>query len=125
MQKHDHTLSGNTAARSLQRFFIVLIALAHLCIGFANASSLSHVPAGDCEITHDVNHLHEHTDATGDDSSSGGHHNAADHSHDKPNVPPIQVARALPTLQIWACGDPRRNYASPPNSLERPPKFCS
>lgn len=125
MRKHDHTLSGNAAAHPLLRFFVVLIALSHLCIGFANASSLSHVPFADDRLTHEVDHPHEHIDATDDDSRSGGHHDAADHSHDKPNVPPMQVSRAFPVLKTWACGYPRRNYATHPGALERPPKLYS
>lgn len=125
MRKHDYTISGGAPAHPLLRFFVVLIALAHLSIGFANSASLSHSPHGHDGLTHEVDHSHDHADATDDDSPSGGHHDAADHSHDKPNLPPMQVARALSLTQTWACGDPRRDYASPTGSLERPPKSYS
>ena len=49
-------------------------------------------------------------------------HNPADHSHDKPNVPPTHAMGIPPLSDQWLADERRPAYPAPCATLERPPK---
>lgn len=111
------------------RLLLVVVALCYAGVSYANVISASHLPASWQQHAGEPSsaHLdHEHGDAlpAGDDGSDGHQHghDAADHSHECPNVP-LAGAHAAPLAnQPWlACLSVSR-YAAPPFDFERPPK---
>lgn len=117
-------------ARSLARGLIGLLMLSHALLAFSSATSLSHDPL------HASTHAQASEGADGDTEQVGyGHgdfedeggahqhgHNPADHSHDKPNVPPTHATEVPPLSNQWVADERRLAYPAPCACLERPPK---
>lgn len=110
---------------TLARCLLWMLVIAHLFVATAGAASLSHVPLGDLAHVHvSDGHTHDHSHHADEPDSTDAHpaHDATDHSHDKPNVPPLHQSRA-PACAAALNADEKRHdyhtYCSPP---ERPPK---
>lgn len=102
-----------------------MLVLAHSVIGTVGAASLSHVPLGDVAHVHaSGDHGHGHSHDADEPDRAGVHaaHDATDHSHDKPNVPPLHLTRALACAEPLNAGEGRRDYPSPCSLPERPPR---
>ncbi|MDX5362974.1 MAG: hypothetical protein LPJ91_02300 [Pseudazoarcus pumilus] len=112
---------------TLTRCLLWLLVFAHLFVGTVGAASLSHVPLDDIAQAHAPDgHWHGHShDADEDDTSAHPAHDASDHSHDKPNVPPMHLSRASACAASLVTGEPLRDYPPPCWLPERPPKSLS
>ncbi|APR02939.1 hypothetical protein [Thauera chlorobenzoica] len=115
-------------ARALARVLIGLLMLSHALFAFSSATSLSHAPlratthshAGATTDQYDHGHSHDDFEDEGGPHQHG--HNAADHSHDKPNVPPTHAIGVPPLSNQWIAEERRPAYPAPCATLERPPK---
>ncbi len=135
------TLSGSAPflsqriALTLARALIGLLMLSHAVLAFSSATSLSHDPLRASTHAHafedvavsdteQTDHGHSH-DELDDDNERALHqhgHNPADHSHDKPNVPPTHATGVPPLSNQWIADERRSLYPAPCAVLERPPK---
>lgn len=115
----------------LARILIALIAVFHGWVSYAGMVSASHDPA--VWSTHaqvpllaeadEDEHGHRHDGADGQPGEGHQHgHNAADHSHDKPNVPRSNGHPFVSTTDVWIAAHPESAYASPHYPFERPPR---
>ena len=135
----DMTLSGTSPllsqkiARMLARGLIGLLILLHAVLAFSSATSLSHDPVRASTHTHafedvgvsdagQADHGHSHENFEDEDGPHQHGHNPADHSHDKPNVPPTHAVGIPPLSDQWIADDRRLVYPAPCACLERPPK---
>jgi ABC-type nickel/cobalt efflux system permease component RcnA len=115
-------------ARVLARGMIGLLMLLHAVLAFSSATSLSHDPllatthAHAGADTDQDDHGHSHDDFEDEGAPHQHGHNAADHSHDKPNVPPAHAMGIPPLSDQWVADDRRSVYPAPCATLERPPK---
>ena len=115
-------------ARVLARGMIGLLMLLHAVLAFSSATSLSHDPllatthAHAGADTDQDDHGHSHDDFKDEGAPHQHGHNAADHSHDKPNVPPTHAMAIPPLSDQWVADDRRSVYPAPCATLERPPK---
>lgn len=114
----------------LAKFLVVLMMLFHSWGSYANISSSSHDPANwsghNSALfetgTEDHEHSHDHPDSQ---DRSAGHqhvHNAADHSHDKSNLPRNVVLASVPPKDGWGTALPVPIHPAPYFVFERPPK---
>ncbi len=126
----------------------MLVALMYAWVAHASLLSSSHDPIAradhdrswqaDHHHGHDPDHGHEHDEYDRDpEQASGathagdggiGHahpHHAADHSHDKPNVPRGDAWFGAPSRHVWAAAPPPAALAAPLFALERPPRSLS
>lgn len=118
-------------ASALARLLIVLFALMHGWGSFANVVSSSHDPAAWSEPgsalveAHFLHHGHSHEDFGTDDGGSENlnGHNAADHSHDKPNLPRNGAQVAMAATDDWSLADPVPFHPAPYFAFDRPPKI--
>ena len=125
-----HPIFSQTIARVLARGVIGLLMLSHALFAFSSASSLSHdplratthVPAFAAADLGQEDHGHSHDDFEDEGGPHQHGHNAADHSHDKPNVPPAHAMGIPPLSDQWVADDRRSVYPAPCATLERPPK---
>ncbi|MGL1835154.1 hypothetical protein ACKVEX_16335 [Rhodocyclaceae bacterium SMB388] len=109
---------------------VALLILSHGSLALSSAISPSHDPLRATTHAHalakahadhdDHGHGHEVFEEDGGTHKHG--HNPADHSHDKPNVPPSHAMRFLPLSNQWAANEHRLVYPAPCVCLERPPK---
>lgn len=119
------TGSCRTSRLTVAKCLLWMLVLAHLFVGTVGAASLSHVSFEDVTHTHvSGDHGHGHAHAADEPEQAGAHHahDATDHSHDKPNVPPPQLSRALAYASTLNASERRRDYPSPCSLPERPPK---
>ena len=109
---------------------IVLLALVHGWGSYASVVSSSHDRAfwsGPGEAALEVfgsGHGHSHDDPEaeiGDPEREGGH-NAADHSHDKPNLPRNGAQAAMAAADDWSPVDQAPLHPAPYFAFDRPPK---
>ena len=90
-------------ARALARVLVGLLMLSHALFAFSSATSLSRAPlratthAHTGAATDQNDHGHSDDDFEDEGSPHQHGHNPADHSHDKPNVPPTH-AMGVPPL---------------------------
>lgn len=112
------------------RLLIVLFALIHGWGSYASVVSSSHDPVAWSEpgsalveahsATHGHNHDEPETDDGGSESPNG--HNAADHSHDKPNLPRSGAQAAMASADDWRLVHQVPFYPAPYFAFDRPPK---
>lgn len=110
---------------TITRILLWMLVLAHSAIGTVGAASLSHVPLGDAAHVHvSGGHGDSHSHDAEEPDRAGTHpaHDATDHSHDKPNVPPLHLTRALTCVEPLNAREARRDYPSPCSLPERPPR---
>lgn len=109
---------------------VLIVALFHGWLACASVVSSSHdsipMPAhhGEDFSTHAGGHGHSH-DEPDPNAHDAGHkhgHNAADHSHDKLDVPRDDVYIALHANEIWRAAAPQRVDPGPSFPFERPPR---
>jgi hypothetical protein len=129
----------SSVTRFFQRFahsfaggLIVVLMLSHASLAVSNVVSPSHDPLRAMTHAHNLagadadqdahDHSHEEHDAGGMHQHG---HNPADHSHDKPNLPPALTVAMLLLSNRWNADEHRLVYPSPCSSLERPPKSLS
>jgi hypothetical protein len=95
-------------------------ALAHLPNRLAHAELDRHAQL-QMEI---AEHGHSHDDGWDEERHPGHHHghDAADHSHDVPNVPAGVVIPGRMALRDWRDGPPRNINPDPAFRLKRPPR---
>lgn len=117
-------------ARMLVRGVIGLLMLSHALFAFSSAISLSHDPLrasthaqafADADTGQD-DHGHRHDDFEDEGGPHQHGHNPADHSHDKPNVPPTHAMGIPPLSDQWLADERRPAYPAPCALLKRPPK---
>lgn len=110
---------------NLARCLLWLLVFAHLFVGTVGAASLSHVPLEDITHTHASEaHAHGHVHDADEPGSTSAHpaHDATDHSHDKPNVPPLHLSRGPACATPLNAGEKRLDYPAPCSLPERPPR---
>lgn len=120
-------------AHALAKGLVALLILSHGSLVLSSAVSPSHDPLrvtthahalAKADSDHDGRgHSHEIFDDEGGIHKHG--HNPADHSHDKPNVPPTHTMSFPPLSKQWAASVHRLAYPAPSDCLERPPKGLS
>lgn len=120
-------------AHAFARGLVALLILSHGSLALSSAISPSHDPLrvtthahalAKADSDHDGHgHSHEVFDDEGKIHKHG--HNPADHSHDKPNVPPTHAMSFPPLSNQWAASEHRLAYPAPSACLERPPKGLS
>ena len=115
----------------MARILIALVAVFHGWVSYAGIVSASHDPAvwsvhGQLPLlaeADDDEHGHPHDGADGQAGDGHQHgHNAADHSHDKPNVPRGNGHPVVSPTDVWLAAHPASAYASPHYPFERPPR---
>lgn len=124
-------------AHMMANGLVALLIFSHGSLALSSAISASHDPLHATTHSHTLvkadadhdDHGHHHEvfedeDGTGGDINQHGH-NPADHSHDKPNVPPTHNVRIPPLSNRWATNEPRLAFPAPCACLERPPKRLS
>ncbi len=125
-----HPIFSQKIARVLARGVIGLLMLSHALFAFSSAISLSHDPLrasthaqafADADTGQD-DHGHRHDDFEDEGGPHQHGHNPADHSHDKPNVPPTHAVDVPPLSNQWIADERRPDYPAPCATLERPPK---
>jgi len=125
-----HPIFSQKIARVLARGVIGLLMLSHALFAFSSAISLSHDPLratthahafADADTGQD-DHGHRHDDVEDEGGPHQHGHNPADHSHDKPNVPPTHAVDVPPLSNQWIADERRPDYPAPCATLERPPK---
>ncbi len=118
-------------ASILARLLIVLVALLHGWGSYASAvSSSSHDPVawsghgGALAETLSTHHGHSHDDPGIDDGGpeSPNGHDAADHGHDKSNLPRNGAQAAMSSTDDWSLVHRVSNYPAPYFAFDRPPK---
>ncbi|HRP26728.1 MULTISPECIES: hypothetical protein [unclassified Thauera] len=117
-------------ARALARGLVGLLMLSHALFAFSSAISLSHDPLHAASHAHAFanagtdqdDHGHSHDDVEDEGGPHQHGHNPADHSHDKPNVPPTHATGVPPLSNQWIADERRLGYPAPCATLERPPK---
>ncbi|MBA4743320.1 MAG: hypothetical protein H2060_11520 [Azoarcus sp.] len=110
---------------NLARCLLWLLVLAHLFVGTVSAASMSHVPLDDLTHAHvSDGHTHGHAHDADEPDSTGAHpaHDATDHSHDNPNVPPRHLSRGPTCATPLNAGEKRHTYPVPCSLPERPPR---
>ncbi|MBX9906198.1 MAG: hypothetical protein K2Y31_17780 [Burkholderiales bacterium] len=114
----------------LAKFLVVLVMLFHSWGSYANISSSSHDPANRSahysapfEAGPEHNE-HSHDDPDSSDQSAGHQHvhNAADHSHDKSNLPLNIALASTPPQDVWGTALPVPVHPAPYFVFERLPK---
>jgi len=124
---------SNRITRACARGLIGLLMLSHALFAFSSATSLSHDPLRATTHAHafedvlvsdagQVGHGHSHEDFEDEGGAHQHGHNPADHSHDKPNVPPTHATEVPPLSNQWVADERRLAYPAPCACLERPPK---
>jgi hypothetical protein len=117
-------------ATVLARLLIVLFALIHGWGAYASVISSSHdpvawsEPASALADANSPHHGHSHDDIGTDDGGSEGlnGHNAADHSHDKPNLPRSGAQAAIASADDWNPTGQVPLRPAPYFAFDRPPK---
>ncbi len=115
----------------LARLLIVVIALSHAGVSFANLVSVSHLPTTSQE--HDgavlASQLHDHEHSHDLDEEGKGQggvhahgHDASDHCHDKPNLPPDDARALVRPAESWDALVRAPAYPPASFAFERPPK---
>ena len=107
------------------RYLLWILVLAHLFVGTVGAASLSHVPLEDISHAHlsdDHSHGHVHHADGSDSVDAHPAHDATDHSHDKPNVPPLHLSREPACPAPLNASEKRQDYPAPCSLPERPPR---
>lgn len=123
-------LLSQKIAHALTRALIALLIFTHASLALSSAISPSHDPLR--SITHAHSHVaaqtepHDHGhrhDVLDEEETRHQHgHNPADHSHEKPNVPPSHALGITPLANQWAAIERHLVYPAPCACLERPPK---
>lgn len=119
------------SAHSLTRGLVLLLVLSHAALMLSSMVSSSHDPLRAITHTHalaiaDANQAgHSHGDQNDEHGLHQHGHNPADHSHDKPNLPPVQTVVTLQLSNYWHADEHCLVYPPPCSSLERPPKHFS
>ncbi len=114
----------------LAKFLVVLVMLFHSWGSYANISSSSHDPANWSGHNSTMleagpeHHEHNHDDPDSQDRSAGHQHvhNAADHSHDKSNLPRNAAVVSTPQKDVWGTALRVPIHPAPYFVFERPPK---
>lgn len=114
----------------LAKFLVVLVMLFHSWGSYANISSSSHDPANWSVHNSTLleagpeHHEHSHDDPDSQDRSAGHQHvhNAADHSHDKSNLPRNIVLTPVTPKDVWGTALRVPIHPAPYSAFERPPK---
>lgn len=114
----------------LARLLIVLVALLHGWGSYASAVSSSHDPVAWSEHgsalaeTLSPHHGHSHDDpGTGDGGpESPNGHDAADHTHDKSNLPRNGAQAAMAATDDWSLVHQVPLYPAPYFAFDRPPR---
>lgn len=112
------------------RMMVLVVALFHGWLASASVVSSSHdsiaLPAhhSDESSMHAGGHGHSHDEPEPDEHDAGHRHghNAADHSHDKLDVPRAGVHAALQSNETWRAVAQTRVDPGPSFPFERPPK---
>lgn len=120
-------------ARALARGLIGLMILSHALLAFSSVTSPSHDSLTTTIHAHTLSdagmdwdgHGHKHEDFEDADGAHQHGHNPADHSHDKPNLPPTYAVRLTALSNQWIADEHRLVYPAPCACLERPPKHLS
>lgn len=105
---------------------VLLAALFHGWVAFASVVSSSHDPVGwpgQAAAVLAGDHGHSH-DLPADDHDPGQHstHDAADHSHDKPNLPTERFSGTPGVARVWGPVNAIAVPAGPFFSFDRPPR---
>lgn len=114
----------------LARLLFVFVALLHGWASYASVASASHDPVvwsehGSALIeAQSPHHGHSHDDSGTDDGGpeSPNGHNAADHSHDKPNLPRNGSQAVIASTGDWSLVHQVPLYPAPYFAFDRPPK---
>ena len=114
----------------LAKFLVVLVMLFHSWGAYANISSSSHDPEKWFGYNSALleagpeHHEHSHDDPDSQDRSAGHQHvhNAADHSHDKSNLPRNAALASAPQKDVWSTALRVPIHPAPCFAFERPPK---
>jgi len=115
----------------MARLVIVLFALIHGWGSYAKAVSSSHDrafrsdPGVAALEVHVGGHGHSHEVRTADDGDSERHsgHDAADHSHDKSNLPRNGAQETIGATEDWSLDHQVPPYRAPFFAFDRPPKY--
>ncbi len=120
----------NRRAPLLARLLIVLVALFHGWGSYASVVSSSHDPifrshGGGAPLAalssgHDHGHDESATEYGDSESSSG--HDAADHSHDKPDLRRSDGCAVVTPADDWGVAHHVPPYPAPMFEFDRPPK---
>ena len=105
-------------AHALARSLVALLLLSHALLALSSTASPSHDPLRAIPHAHESAHAasdrdehgHSHEDL---DDEAGTHlhgHSPADHSHDKPNMPPTDAARVPLLSDQWLAEEHRLVY---------------
>lgn len=109
---------------------IALLMLSHALLAFSTAVSPSHDPLGAMTHAHDLaipeagqdGHGHSHEAFDNDGGMQQHGHDAADHSHDKPDLPPSRVSTIEAATPVWNAAGHAALPPDPCFSFERPPR---
>jgi hypothetical protein len=117
----------------LAKLLVALLVTSHCWVSFASVVSLSHDPlqpggghhAAPGEDAHAA--AHSHGESGGEDGwgVQPDEHHAADHSHEKANLPPAHRLAGLHSRDRWHGLEHRPLYPAPHFSFERPPRSLS
>jgi len=127
-----HLYFSRDIAHGLARGLVALLMLSHGLLAFSSVVSQSHDPLRAITSAHELAHVDTDQDDHGhghEADDEGGvpqnDHNPADHSHEKPNLPPTYRVNTPPLSDRWLADEHRLDYISPRVCLKRPPKRLS